>query len=583
MSNNGEDISEEISFLKSEINKLKKENESLKFNSSNFQGFLAKTYLTPKILAPFSNEDKHAFAFMDHLAKYLNNLVSEAEYNPLVSIIMPTYNRQSIIKKAIDSVLTQTYSNFELIIIDDASEDDTVEYLKTNFDDERIKILCNTENRRCSGARNVGLKNAKGEIIMYLDSDNTWNPTYIKTMVGAFIELPDADGIYCGQYLYKGFKAIHPYAIRFCSFNKPLLHNHNFIDMNCFCHKKHIYKEIGGFDEELWRLEDWDLIIRISNILKVYAIPVLLSNYYEHDFKDRLTKTPFKYYDACEILLEKNRIPLQEYKALKKKVSVIIPNYESLNEIKACIDSILSYNFDDMIEIIVVDNNSSIEVLEYLFNAESEGKIKLVSNSEDYDITYSIKKGISRADPDSDLLFLKNDTVITEGSIEHMQDLAYSLSDCGLVVPHEMSTQETNVTTLHVPYAHHQFECDTLPSEIYQNIINLPIFHDGGILELNYAPFFCTYVKREVYNKTLSLDFKLGMDNRSNRIFSDIIRSMLNLKIYQSPYAFVYNKHIDARNKYKKSEDEIFDLIKKSQIKTKISQNLINEKPTWDF
>ena len=138
MSNNGEDISEEISFLKSEIKKLKKENESLKFNSSNFQGFLAKTYLTPKILAPFSNEDKQAFAFIDHIAKYLNNLVSEAEYNPLVSIIMPTYNRQSIIKKAIDSVLTQTYSNFELIIIDDASEDDTVEYLKTNFDDERI-------------------------------------------------------------------------------------------------------------------------------------------------------------------------------------------------------------------------------------------------------------------------------------------------------------------------------------------------------------------------------------------------------------------------------------------------------------
>ena len=102
-------------------------------------------------------------------------------------------------------------------------------------------------------------------------------------------------------------------------------------------------------------------------------------------------------------------------------------------------------------------------------------------------------------------------------------------------------------------------------------------------MELNYAPFFCTYIKREVYNKTLSLDFGLGMDNRSNRIFSDFIRSMLNLKIYQSPYAFVYNKHIDARNKYKKSEDEIFDLIKKSPITKEMSQNSINKKPTWDF
>lgn len=172
-----------------------------------------------------------------------------------------------------------------------------------------------------------------------------------------------------------------------------------------------------------------------------------------------------------------------------------------------------------MVEIIVVDNNSSIEVLEYLFNAESEGKIKLVLNSEDYDISYSIKKGIARSDPNSDLLFLKNDTIITEGSIEHMQDLAYSIPDCGIVVPHEMSTQETNVTTLHVPYAHPNFECDTLPSEVYQNIINLPVFNDGRILELNFAPFFCTYVKREIYNETLSLDLELGMDDESNRIF----------------------------------------------------------------
>lgn len=99
MSNSGEDLSKEISLLKNEIKKLKTENESLKFNSSNFQGFLAKTYINPKILAPFSNEDKQAFAFMDHLAKYLKNLVSENDYHPLVSIIMPTYNRQSIIKK----------------------------------------------------------------------------------------------------------------------------------------------------------------------------------------------------------------------------------------------------------------------------------------------------------------------------------------------------------------------------------------------------------------------------------------------------------------------------------------------------
>ena len=583
MSNGEEDLSKQISSLKNEIKKLKEENESLKFNSFNFQGFLAKTYINPKILAPFSSEDKQAFAFMDSLAKYLKNRVSETDYNPLVSVIMPTYNRETIIKKAIDSVLDQTYTNFELIIIDDASEDNTVEYLRTNFDDDRIRILCNDVNKFCSGARNVGLKTVEGEIIMYLDSDNTWDPTYIETMVGAFFELPDAEGIYCGQYLYKGFEATHPYAIRFGSFNKPLLHNHNFIDMNCFCHRKHVLEEVGGFNEELWRLGDWEFIIRISNVLKIYGIPVLLSNYYEHNFKDRLTVRPFNYYEACEDILGKNRIPLKSYKKLDKRVSIIIPNYESKNEIENCINSILSYYSNDMVDIIVVDNNSSAEVLEYLFNAENEGKIKLTFNNNKYDITCSIKKGISRSDPDSDLIFLKNDTTFTEGVIEHMQDLAYSIPDCGLVVPHEMSTQETKVTQTHVPYAHPQFECDTLPSELYRNIVNLPVFNDGRILELNYAPFFCTYVKRDIYNKTLSLDFELGMDNRSNRIFSEFIRNMLKLKIYQTPEAFVYNKHIDAKSKYENSNEKILNIIKKSQISNDLNLDSNIKKPTWDF
>lgn len=64
-------------------------------------------------------------------------------------------------------------------------------------------------------------------------------------------------------------------------------------------------------------------------------------------------------------------------------------------------------------------------------------------------------------------------------------------------------------------------------------IINIPLFHDGTSLELNFAPFFCTYIKRDTYNKTLGLDPELGRPHRSDRIFSDFIRNYLQLKIYQ--------------------------------------------------
>ena len=573
MSEEKNKLTKEISNLKNEIKKLKEENESLKFNSSNFQEFLAKSYLTPKFLAPFSNEEKQVFAFMDYISEYLRSNVSKNEYSPLVSVIMPTYNRRNIIHNAIDSVLNQTYENFELIIIDDGSEDDTVEFINS-IQDDRIRILCNYENTGCSFSRNQGLKNAKGEIIMYLDSDNIWDSKYVETMVGAFIELPDAAALYSGQYLFKNLESEHPYAIRFCSFNKLLLHNHNFIDLNCFCHKKYILNKIKGFDESLWRLVDWDLILRITNNFKVYSVPVLHSKYYEHEFEDRISNMPFKYYDACETLLSKNKVPIKEYNPLNKKVSIIIPSYESLDDIKECLNSIFSRNFDEMVDVIVVDNNSSTKVLEYLFNIESEGKIKLVLNSSNYGINYAIKKGIERADVNSDLLILDNDTIITEGAVEHMQYCAYSIPDCGLIVPHEMSSEESKVTTIHVPYAHPNFECDTLPSEKYKNITNLPIFHDGGLLELNYAPIFCTYIKREVYNKTLGLECELCVDNHMNRVFSEFIKNVLNLKIYQAPYSFVYHKHVVTTNKSQEFEAKILNNLKK---------DLDNEKPLWDF
>ena len=155
-------FSEEIIDLK---RKIKKSNIMKKYDLTefiNFQEFLAKSYISPIVEAPFSNEDKRVFAFMDYLGKQLRNNVLTSDYNPLISIIMPTYNRKNIIQKAITSVLNQTYTNFELIIIDDGSDDGTYDLLKS-LKDERIRILRHEKNEGPSYTRNIGLKNAKGE------------------------------------------------------------------------------------------------------------------------------------------------------------------------------------------------------------------------------------------------------------------------------------------------------------------------------------------------------------------------------------------------------------------------------------
>ena len=535
----------EMVYLKQKINDLGKKKKYDTLDFTNFQQFLLKSYISPIVEAPFDNDAKRVFVFMDYLAEQLRKNVSNYKIFPLISVIMPTYNRENIIMHAINSVLNQTYPNFELIIVDDASNDSTISLLKS-IKDDRIKIFQNTENMGSSYSRNIGLKNANGDIIMYLDSDNEWEPEYIKTMVGAFIELPDADALYSAQYLYKSFNS-KPYAFRFTSYNKSLLHNHNYIDLNCFCHKSNILNEIGGFDESIRALVDWEFILRISNVFKIYSVPVNLSKYYNHDFENRISNLSYDYDEACKNILDKNKIPITPYSPLNKKISIIIPNSDSFEQIKTCIYSILSNESQDLLDIIVVDNNSSNEVKKYLIDLESRGEIRLILNDINYGFNYAINQGINISEKDSDILILNNDAILTQGSLEHMQHSAYSIPDCGLIIPHEMLFAETNILPLNMPYAYRHFECDATPSRAHQNIISMPLFYDGGLLELNFAPFFCTYIKREVYNKTLGLIPEFGGSMCSDIIFSDFVRHYLQLKIFQSPYAYVYHNNVTTK------------------------------------
>lgn len=564
-----------------EITQLRKENEKLgKFSSFiNFQEFLSNSYVDPIVYAPFIAQDKRVFAFMDHLTKYLIQNTLKIKDKPLVSIIMPTHNREKVIEKAIDSVLKQSYENWELIIVDDGSSDGTLNSLN-QISSDKIKIVSYEDNNGTAFARNVGLENASGEYVMYLDSDNQWDFRFVETMVGAFIELPQADALYSGQLLYKDDKS-KPYAVRFGSFNRPLLHNRNYIDMNCFCHKKAVFEEIGGFDEELTHLSDWDYILKISNNFKVYSVPVLLSKSYEYSNVNRMSDIPFDYYETASKIIEKNVFPCKKFKSLSHKVTVIIPNYESLTELKECVESILSFNLGDMVDIIIVDNNSSVEVKEYVKNLKSD-RIKVILNDINYGFTYAVEQAIGLSDKNSDILLLNNDAVLTKGTIEHLQSGAYAYDDCGLIVPHELISEYNKHMNYNVPYADKKFKCDVTPSKEHHNIINMPVFHDGELLELEFAPFFCTYIKREVYDKTLGLDPELGRHYRSDRIFSDFIRHILKMKIYQEPNAYVYHKHQVATDSLKKNNEEYEFMFKKNQWPDDLAKELGYKKALWD-
>jgi len=568
---------DELNSLKKKYNKIQKDKESLvdeyqrDYWFFDFEGILSKFYVSPIINSPFSNVDKRCFSFMDHLAKYLKRNVDENN-QPLVSIILPVFNNEPELSDTIESVLNQTYNNFELIIIDDASEDKTADALNS-IDKSNVQILQNAERKGFSYCRNLALEKAEGEYIFYIDIGNAWCEEYLKTMMGAFFEVSDADAIYSGQLIYDNdWDKIS--GVQFGAYNKSLLYNRNYISLSAFAHKRSLINNVQ-FEESLSSLNDWHFILNISNDYKLYSIPVLQSKT-NYESPDDETET-----ELIHNLID-NKKDFSSIYELNKKISIVIPSYELLDDLKENINTILSFD-SPLIDIIVVDNDSNDKVKEYLKAMHSEGKIKLIQNEINYGFTYAVEQGISISDKNSDILLLNNDAILTKGALEAMQFHAYEIEDCGIIVPQEILFDKDSRIKYNVPYANFHYECDVTPSRTHRNIINVPLFHDGELLELNFAPFFCTYIKRDVYDRSLGLDSELGRHYRSDRIFSNFVRHVLKLKIYQTSYAMVYHKFQQSTKKLKENKDKFDVMFTKNQWEPELAEKLGYKTPQWDI
>jgi len=194
--------------------------------------------------------------------------------SPAVSIVMPTWNRGWLIGAAIRSVRAQTFSDWELIVVDDGSSDDTAGIVAA-FDDARIRYVTQTHAGQCR-ARNHGLSLARGPLIAYLDSDNIWYPGWLAAAVVAFAAKPKVDCLYGAMVTDAHFGGEH---ILFRPFDRERLLGGNYIGMTTFMHRRELIDRYGAFDEELGSLEDWDLILRYTAHAPAYRVPALAVRY----------------------------------------------------------------------------------------------------------------------------------------------------------------------------------------------------------------------------------------------------------------------------------------------------------------
>lgn len=200
---------------------------------------------------------------------------SSAYEEALVSVVMPTFNRSYVLAAAIDSVIAQTHRNWELIVVDDGSTDDTSDVVEAYTKDERIQYV-RMPNRGVSAARNRGLQEATGDIVAYLDSDNTWDPEYLLLMTTAML----SGGQDCA---YAALEVVDDQGnVRFFrgdDFDWHECRKGNYIDLNVFCHRRSLLEKVDGFDEKLRRMVDWDFILRATKGSNVAYIPFVGCRY----------------------------------------------------------------------------------------------------------------------------------------------------------------------------------------------------------------------------------------------------------------------------------------------------------------
>lgn len=194
---------------------------------------------------------------------------------PLVSVIMPAYNQSDYISDAINSLLNQTYRNWEVVIVDDGSPDNVAEVVNS-FSDKRIQFY-HTENRGVSAARNFAISKAKGDYILPLDADDTIEYTYLEKCIAHFLKNPSTDVVYCKWHFF-GTTSHTPKLLPYESYSSILTENRLFVSA---MYRKERAVQIGGYDESmLTGLEDWEFWIRYLNEdSTVSQIPEKLFNY----------------------------------------------------------------------------------------------------------------------------------------------------------------------------------------------------------------------------------------------------------------------------------------------------------------
>ncbi|HVU73375.1 MAG TPA: glycosyltransferase [Mycobacteriales bacterium] len=234
------------------------------------------------------------------LTRYLEEVQPTSEL--LVSVIMPTHDRASHVRQAIASVLAQEHQHFELIVIDDASSDDTPAVLAA-VDDPRLRVVRLEANVGGAAARNRGLDVASGDIVVYLDDDNLMARGWLRAVTWAFERWPECNLLYGARIIEDvqargdGSAGALP-SLEQYAYDRHRLERSNFIDMNTIAHRADLPD--ARFDETVVVCHEWPMMLRLTERETPLELPVIAC-VYRTDAPDRASDNPVRVAEANRI------------------------------------------------------------------------------------------------------------------------------------------------------------------------------------------------------------------------------------------------------------------------------------------
>lgn len=244
----------------------------------------------------------------------------------LISVIIPTYNREKLIERSINSVLNQSYKNLELIIVDDYSSDNTEKIIE-KYTDKRLHYIRLEKNSGACVARNVGIENANGDYIAFQDSDDVWHENKLEIQLD-YMKKNNAEVSFCNFIQYKNNEKTPKEIPQNCPsgfIEYQTLLMKSLVSTQCLMAKKSCFNNIK-FDINMPRLQDWDIALELSKKYKVYHINIALVDMYVQ--KDSISAHPERGIIALNILKQKNLEHIEKNSNINFKWLIYMGNYK---------------------------------------------------------------------------------------------------------------------------------------------------------------------------------------------------------------------------------------------------------------